>query len=101
METWGETLTLYRAVSLLEHRQLRASGRLRQLGGAEGKYFAEQEAHARAWGQALFGEEQYRIVQVDFPKHVADRFHRFLSLDGIGPARFARLDQLETYEVAI
>jgi hypothetical protein len=92
---------LYRAVSLPEHRQLHTSGRFQQLGGAEGKYFAEREAHARSWGRALFGEEQYRIVQVNFPKHIADRFHKFLMLDGIGPARFARMDQLEAYEVTM
>ncbi len=94
-------VTLYRAVSPAEHRQLSTSGRFQQLGGAEGKYFAEQEAHARAWGRALFGKKQYRIVEAAFPKHVADRFHRFPSLDGIGPARFARMDQLESYDLTI
>lgn len=97
----NETVTLYRAVSISKYRQLRASDRFQQLGGAEGKYFAERKAHARAWGRALFGEGQYRIVQAGFPKPVADQFHRFPSLDGIGPARFARLDQLETYEVTL
>jgi len=97
----AETITLYRAVSPSEYHQLSKSGQFQYLGGAEGKYFAEYEAHAREGGHVLFGKEHYQIVRVEIPKHVADQFHRFPLLDGIGPARFARMDQLEIYDLTV
>jgi hypothetical protein len=59
-----------------------------------GKYFAETIPNAIEWGNRMMGQGNYRIIQVEFPDVVADGFIRWQRLDGIGPARFATMDQL-------
>jgi hypothetical protein len=61
----------------------------------EGKWFAETEAAAAAWGRLLYPIDAYRIVRVDLPNDVADQLFRLPSLDQIGPARYAENDLLE------
>ena len=38
---------------------------------------------------------QDRIVEVEFPRDVADKFFRLALLDGIGPARFVTVAELQ------
>jgi hypothetical protein len=59
-----------------------------------GKFFAESGGDAVQWGSVLEGPGNFRILEAEFPKGVADRFMRFNRLDGIGPARFGRFDEL-------
>jgi hypothetical protein len=86
----AETITLYRAVSPSEYHQLSKSGQFQYLGGAEGKYFAEYEAHAREGGQVLLGRStikscglKYRnmlqISAIDFPYLMASVQHALLA----------------------
>jgi hypothetical protein len=90
------TTTLYRAVSEAEALSVRSTGAFsagpNSLGG---KWFAESLEHAKQWGDLLNGKGASRILEVVLPKSVADKLMRMERLDGIGPARYGELDQLE------
>lgn len=90
------TTTLYRAVSEAEAASIRVAGKFsagpNSLGG---KWFAESLEHAKQWGEALNGEGRSRLLEVKLPKPIADQFMRLERLDGIGPARYGELNQLE------
>jgi hypothetical protein len=97
----GETV-LYRAVSEAEYAQLITTGRFEVVSqSVEGKYFAEHPEHAATWGDAFYGRGQYRIVEVRLPSEVASAFHWWAELDGIGPARFAALEQLANVRMKV
>ena len=89
------TVVLYRAVSEAEALSIGATGTFSagpsSLGG---KWFAESVAHARQWGDVLNGPGLSRILEVTLPRSVADKLLRLERLDGIGPARYGELDQL-------
>ncbi len=92
-----EMVTLYRAVSEAEFQQILRTGKFAMAPYAlEGKFFAEHPEHAKAWGEALEGAGQYRIIEVELTAAVADELIRWMRLDGISPARYANLSQLET-----
>jgi hypothetical protein len=88
-------VTLYRAVSEAEALSIRSMGVFsvgpNSLGG---KWFAETLQHAKQWGDVLNGPGLSRILEVTLPRSVADRLLRLKRLDGIGPARYGELDQL-------
>jgi len=91
-----ETLTLYRAVSKVEFQQLMRTGKLEVVPSSlEGKFFAESAEDAVQWGEMLEGASNYRIVEVDLPARVAQSLLRWEKLDGIGPARYGELHQLQ------
>jgi RHS repeat-associated protein len=92
------TTTLYRAVSAAEHADIAATGLLRAGPNSfeGGKWFAESLMDASRWGMLMDGPGRFSVIQVTFPKLVADRFLRHSMLDGVGPARFARFDQMGT-----
>ncbi|MBI5880045.1 MAG: hypothetical protein HZB53_20540 [Chloroflexi bacterium] len=86
-------MRLYRAVSEAEFEQLLETGRFQIMPGTlEGKFFAETPDHARQWGQ-LFGGP-FHVIEIDLDDLVANQLMRIERLDGIGPARFARVDEL-------
>jgi hypothetical protein len=82
-------------VTEAELKQIRAIGKFEagsnSLGG---KWFAESADHARRWGEVMNGRGNSTILRVDLPKSQADQFMRMERLDGIGPARYGELDQL-------
>lgn len=91
-----KSVTLYRAVSEAEFQQLLQTNRFQTAPHAlEGKFFAETFEHAVVWGDILEGSGQYRIVEVQLSANIADELIRWERLDGIGPARYANLSQLE------
>ena len=91
-----ETVTLYRAVCELEYQQLIRTGKLAVVPSSlEGKFFAESAADAAQWGERLEGAGNYRIVEVEFSTSVAENLLRWEQLDGIGPARYGELHQLQ------
>ena len=47
------------------------------------------------WGEILEGASNYRIVEVELPASVAQSLLRWEKLDGIGPARYGELHQLQ------
>src|SRR5271156_3698591 len=91
------TVLLFRAVSHAEFADVTNHGVLRAgpHSYATGKFFAESGGDALQWGAVLEGVGNFRILEVEFPKMVADQFMRFNRLDNIGPARFARFDELD------
>src|SRR5215468_3570389 len=91
-----ETVTLYRAVSEVEYHQLILTGKFAVVPTSlEGKFFAESATDAAQWGERLEGAGNYRIVEVEFPTSVAENLLRWEKLDGIGPARYDELNQLQ------
>lgn len=63
----------------------------------EGKFFAETLEHAKKWGDEFYGKHgiEMRLLEVKLPKPIADMLLRFERLDGIGPARYGEINQLE------
>ena len=95
-----ERMTLYRAVSEEEFQQLMMTGTFETVPYAlEGKFFAEHPEHAAMWGGALTRGGAYRIVEAELPAHVANSMLRWERLDGIGPACYATLSQLQDVTV--
>jgi len=93
---------LYRAVSIFEYNQLMTTRRFEIVAeSVEGKYFAETASGAAEWGRRLFEITPHRILQLTFDQRLADQFYRWQRLDGIGPARYATIEQLLTIEVRI
>jgi hypothetical protein len=90
-----ETVTLFRAVSRGEAAQVLAEGAFKagenSLGG---KFFAETAGDASKWGDLLQGPGNYEIIKVELPKSAADSLMRWERLDGIGPARYGELNQI-------
>ena len=90
------TVTLYRAVSEMDWQQLRRTGKLETVPySLEGKFFAESAQDAARWGEMLEGTGNYRIVEVELPACTANSLLRWERLDGIGPARYGELHQLQ------
>ena len=88
-------VSLFRAVSHAEYADVMNHGILRAGPNSyvTGKFFAEAGSDALQWGVAFDGPGNVRVLEVEFPKVVADQFMRFSRLDNIGPARFARFDE--------
>jgi len=97
-----ETMTLYRAVSEVEFQQLMRTGKFAVVPSSlEGKFVAESAEDAAQWGEMLEGASNYRIVEVEFPTSVAKSLLRWEKLDGIGPARYGELHQLQNAVVRL
>ncbi len=98
-----ESITLYRAVSAAEHSDVVASGAMKagENSFATGKWFAESADDAMTWGRRMDGEGQFRVLQVTFPRSVADQFMRYERLDGIGPARFGTFEQIGIPKISL
>jgi RHS repeat-associated protein len=92
----AETTTLFRMVSHPEFADVMESGMFRSSPNsiATGKFFAESGEDAVKWGNLLEGPGNFRVLQAEFPKAVADQFMRWGRLDSIGPARFGEYEQL-------
>jgi hypothetical protein len=93
----GEPVVLlYRAVSALEFERVMRTGRFAPTPGSlAGKFFAESPEHAARWGAHLEGPGNFRILEVEVLVSTADTFRRWPRLDGVGPARYAELRDLE------
>jgi hypothetical protein len=53
------------------------------------------DADAAQWDERIEGAGNYRIVEVEFSTSVAENLLRWEQLDGIGPARYGELHQLQ------
>lgn len=89
---------LYRAMCDQELEELITTGLFRAAPGAiEGKWFAESVQDAVLWGgffERVTGIKIDRIIEVELSDAVAAKLFRIARLDGIGPARFATVEQL-------
>lgn len=96
----GDVVTLYRVMCEREFQALMASGRFSARRGCleRVKWFAESIDHALMWGQwfeRVDGTPHRRIVKIEVARELADRMQRQPRMDGIGPARCARISQLQ------
>ena len=88
--------TFYGAVSFAELSDFRQGGCLRSVpGSCEGKHLACILQDAREWGEALFGPGAYVVLRITASDAVVVKWAHWARLDGIGPAYFATIDQLE------
>jgi len=86
----------YRAVSGSELADIRRTRQLRSIAGScEGKHMATTVIHAAQWGEALHGTGNFLIIRIAVDDAAAARFMRWDNLDGIGPACFATIEELE------
>jgi hypothetical protein len=91
-----EIVTLYRAVREGESQQLMRTGKFEATPRSlEGKFFAESAEEAAQWGEMLEGASHYRIMEVALPAGVAKSPLRWDKLDGIGPATYGEMPQLQ------
>jgi hypothetical protein len=90
-----DTVTLFRAVSRGEAAQVLAEGAFSAGGNSlGGKFFAETAEDASRWGDLLQGPGNYEVICVEVLKSAAGSMMRWEKLDGIGPARYGELDQI-------
>ncbi|WP_240666827.1 RHS repeat-associated core domain-containing protein, partial [Serratia marcescens] len=89
---------LYRGMSLDEYNSLMNEGWKAGQGTMEGKWFAESYKDAVTWGNKMgHGGDVFRVVQIDVPDNVASKMHIDPHLDGIGPARYAEVVDLNNH----
>ncbi len=94
-------ISFYRAVSLAELADFRQLRRLRiARNSCEGKHLACSPEDARRWGEVIYGQHAFGILEVTVSEAAAAQFARWDKLDGIGPACFATMEQLAEAEVA-
>lgn len=86
----------YRAVSVAEYDDIAATGVLRAgPNSVEGKHLVATVGHARAFASMLYGEKGHTIISVEVSDTAAERFFHLPKLDGVGPAWFAELVDLQ------
>lgn len=91
-------MVLYRGMSLDEFSSLMKEGWKAGQGTMEGKWFAESYKDAVTWGNKMgHGGDTFKIVQIDIPDHIANSMHIDPHLDGIGPARYADVTDLNNH----
>lgn len=67
-------------------------------GTMEGKWFADSYKDAVTWGNRMgHGSNTFKVVQIDIPDNIANNMFRDPHLDGIGPARYADVADLNKY----
>ncbi len=90
-----EVTVLYRAVGQAEFEQLMKTGAFQAgTNSLGGKFFAESLDDAIKWGELLEGKGAFKVIEARIPTVEAQKFMRWDRLDGIGPARYAELNQL-------
>lgn len=102
----GEKVALYRAVAHEEAHDIRSSGRFRLGPGSayfEGKWFARSFDDAVRWGQRMppvAPRRPFLVAQVRASAAVVGGCLSFARLDGIGPAVFVLMEDLQLVNAA-
>lgn len=94
-DTEGASVQLFRHAGPEELADLKSTGQFNLGSNSTGKYFAENAGDAAKWGEWLNGG-QGGVVSTRVPQSFADQMMHWEKLDGIGPARFASPEQLDT-----
>jgi hypothetical protein len=96
------SVTFYRAVNQAEKAQIQSTGKL-EIGknSLEGKWMAEIKDDAIRWGDKMNGKGKSTITEINMSKSEADILFRSEKLDGIGPARYGTMEQLQNATVNI
>lgn len=89
--------TLYRAVTSGEYDDILKIGKFRSASGSlEVKWFALNIDDAKEWGRRMNKPGNSVILEVQVPRAQASKFGvRNGKYDGIGPAKYAQIDQLD------
>jgi hypothetical protein len=88
--------TFYRAVSFAELADFRTVGHLRAAAGScEGKHMADALADARRWGEMLHGTRAFAVLRIVADERRVAGWASWTRLDGIGPAHFATIEELD------
>lgn len=91
-------MRLFRALSRAEWTDFQINAQFRPGPPSfQGKWFAESSTDAVVWGQRLHRNSMdgFLVVEIEVPDAIAQQFFRLPSLDGIGPARFVTMDELD------
>ena len=103
--TNGGHITLYRACSPAEHSN---AVETQQFSAGKNsyesaKYFATSYADAAKWGDAMYPDGNYRVIQATMDSRILDStgIISYPRLDGIGPAYLIPLPELNEYVVCI
>ncbi|MQL50190.1 hypothetical protein GEA64_20495 [Photorhabdus khanii] len=68
----------------------------------EGKWFAESYKDVVTWGNKMgHGGSTFQVVQINVPDDIAGKMHVDPHLDGIGPARYTQVEQLNDPRVKV
>jgi len=96
----SQTKSFYRAMSPAEYDDLMTTGQFRPGEGTiEGKFFATTPQDAQAWGQKFYPSGDYRIVEIQVSQTKASTFLYWNRLDGIGPAAYSDVHQLQQVNI--
>jgi hypothetical protein len=68
-------------------------------GSCEGKHFAFTIDAARKWGMALYENARFAVIRVTALEQTLTKLMVWERLDGIGPACFAGMDELDGLEI--
>lgn len=90
---------LYRAICQAEYDSLIKMGKSSSiLGTMENKWTATNIEDATAWGNSLYQNGEFRIIEITLPKSLLDGFYSGgMKLDGIGPGYYVPVDTLNNY----
>ena len=95
-------IKLFRAVSTAELFDLINSGKFRAASNSlEGKFFAVTIEDAEQWGQWLYGDTKFHIVAAELPNEDMEKLLAWPQLDGVGPAFYAELSDLESAIISV
>ncbi|MEO0788321.1 MAG: hypothetical protein AAFY36_06665 [Bacteroidota bacterium] len=86
---------LFRAISNAEHEDLLSNGFRPGTNSLEGKWFAESFENALSWGNLLYDGRNFLICSIELSDSVYSGLFRLTNLDGIGPAVYAEITDLQ------
>lgn len=82
-------------MSAAEYEDILATGRFRSVGNClGGKWFADHLDDARRWALRLTYPAKIFILEVELAEDIATALYANPYLDGIGPGRYAELEDL-------
>ena len=95
-------IKLFRAVSTAELFDLINSGKFQAASNSlEGKFFAVTLEDAEQWGRWFYGDTTFHIVSAELPRKDIEKLLVWPHLDGVGPAVYAELSDLESAIISI
>ncbi len=83
-------------MSSAEYEDIQVMGVFRSVGNClYGKWFAESMADALQWSILLSYPANVLILEISLEEDVSRTLYQTDYLDGVGPARYAEIDQLQ------
>ena len=101
----GDTITVYRAMSPSEYNSTVSTGKFSAGPNSyeSGKYFATSYNNATQWGDKMYHDGNYKVLQATFDSRILNSSESYYCdrLDGIGPAHFFGIADANIYIVKI